>query len=194
MTSRGSSATISLGSSTSTTSYPDFLLLTQPLRISSGICAFSSLLLHFASLGTSFWLLETTHKGLAHSGLWQVCLHQECRTYWFTLLAPHIHATRAFLVMGCFCGLLSLLCVCISFERDQIFHTSLTITAAAFSFSAGFLNLIAMSVFTAVHRSSQAYSHFLLLFGSSYGLGWASVPMYSITGMLLLLTHHMTIS
>lgn len=41
-----------------------------------------------------------------------------------------------------------------------------------------------MSVFTAVYRTTKPYIQHLVIFGSSYGLGWASIPMYFITGRL----------
>ncbi|XP_061453715.1 protein NKG7-like [Rhineura floridana] len=167
--------------------------LTEPLRIGSGICSAGSLLLEFTSLSTPYWVLESTNKGLLHSGLWKVCLDPDCTLYWFSLLALPIHFTRAFLLIACFCGLISLLCICISFERDLLFRISLVRTAAAFSFCSGLFILIGMSIFTYVHKRSQSYTRDLVIFGSSYGLGWASIPMYVITGILLMLTHKTTI-
>ncbi|KAJ7304057.1 hypothetical protein JRQ81_011579 [Phrynocephalus forsythii] len=164
-------------------------LMSHPLHVCSGLSSAGSLLVQFTSLSTSYWVLEATEKGLVHSGLWKICFNPECTIYQFNILALHIHFTRGFLLIACFCGLISLLCVCISFEHIEIYHISLVKAAALWSFSGGLFILIGMSVFTAVCRSSHSYIKYLLVFGSSYSLGWASLPMYVMTGMLLMMTH-----
>ncbi|XP_063168383.1 protein NKG7-like, partial [Candoia aspera] len=188
-------ATSSVISLTSVSSLEaDLSFLTQPLKISSGICSAGSLLLEYMSLSTSYWVLETTHRGMAHSGLWKICLDPKCNLYQFNLLALHIHVTRAFLLSALFCGLIGLLFICVSFERKKLYNVSVIRAAAIFSFSAGFLILVAMSLFTATVRRSPAYAQHLLVFGSSFSLGWASILMYFITGMLLLLTDKTIVS
>ncbi|XP_029142893.1 protein NKG7-like, partial [Protobothrops mucrosquamatus] len=155
--------------------------LTQPLKISSGICSAGSLLLEYMSLSTSYWVLETTHRGMVHSGLWNICLAPKCNLYQFNLLALHIHVTRTFLLMALFCGFIGLIFICISFERNKLYNVSVIKAAAIFSFSAGFLILVAMSVFTAIVRRSPGYAQRLVVFGTSFSLGWASILMYIIT-------------
>ncbi|KAH0631398.1 hypothetical protein JD844_005706 [Phrynosoma platyrhinos] len=182
------STTVSLGASSSVESQQQIPFLSDPLRISSGICSAGSLLMQFTSLSTSYWVLESTPKGLVHSGLWKICMDPTCTPYQFNLLAPHIHVTRGFLLIACFCGLISLLCICISFEHLDFYGISVIQAAAYLSFGAGFLIMIGMCVFTAVYRSSQAYKQFLVIFGSSYSLGWASTALYAMTGILLVLT------
>ncbi|XP_053254186.1 uncharacterized protein LOC128418492 isoform X1 [Podarcis raffonei] len=83
----------------------------------------------------------------------------------------------------------SLLCVCISFERDLLFNISLLRAAVTFSLVSALLILIGMAIFTYVQRHSQPYTNYSLAFGSSYGLGWASVPMHLITAVLQILSH-----
>ncbi|KAL7981105.1 hypothetical protein Chor_005339 [Crotalus horridus] len=102
------------------------------------------MLLEYMSLSTSYWVLETTHRGMVHSGLWNICLAPKCNLYQFNLL--------------------------------------------------GFLILVAMSVFTTILRRSPGYAQRLVVFGTSFSLGWASVLMYIITGILLLLTEKTIIS
>ncbi|XP_026574612.1 protein NKG7-like [Pseudonaja textilis] len=186
------STTVSLTSITSLEINLSFL--TQPLKISCGICSAGSLLLEYMSLRTSYWVLETTYRGMVHSGLWDICLESKCNLYQFNLLALHIHVTRAFLLMGLFCGFMGLLFSCISFERNKLYDVSVIKVAAIFSFSAGFLVLVAMSLFTAILRKSPGYAQNLVIFGSSFSLGWASILMYIITGILLLLTEKTIIS
>ncbi|KAG8143382.1 hypothetical protein E2320_000635, partial [Naja naja] len=152
------STTVSLTSVTSLEINLSFL--TQPLKISCSICSAGSLLLEYMSLSTSYWVLETTHRGMVHSGLWDICLESKCNLYQFNLLALHIHVTRAFLLMALFCGFIGLLFSCISFER--------------------FLVLVAMSLFTVILRKSPGYAQRLVIFGSSFSLGWASILMYII--------------
>nr|XP_034973627.1 lens fiber membrane intrinsic protein-like [Zootoca vivipara] len=156
-------------------------LLMEPLRISSAICSAGSLLLEFISLSTPYWVLQSTKKGLVHSGLWTICIGPDCTMYWFNLLVIHIHFTRAFMVIACFCSFFSLLCVCISFERDLLFNISVLRAAVTFSLVAALLILLGMAIFTYVQRHSQPYTNYSLAFGSSYALGWASVPMHLIT-------------
>ncbi|XP_026540358.1 protein NKG7-like [Notechis scutatus] len=186
------STTVSLTSITSLEINLSFL--TQPLKISCGICSAGSLLLEYMSLSTSYWVLETTYRGMVHSGLWDICLESKCNLYQFNLLALHIHVTRAFLLMALFCGFIGLLFSCISFERNKLYDVSVIKVAAIFSFSAGFLVLVAMSLFTAILRKSPGYAQNLVTFGSSFSLGWASILMYIITGILLLLTEKTIIS
>ncbi|ETE59462.1 Lens fiber membrane intrinsic protein, partial [Ophiophagus hannah] len=134
------------------------------------------------SLSTSYWVLETTHRGMVHGGLWDICLESKCNLYQFNLLALHIHVTRAFLLMALFCGFMGLLFSCISFERNKLYDVSVIKVAAIFSFSAGFLVLVAMSLFTTILRKSPGYAQRLVIFGSSFSLGWVSILMYIITG------------
>ncbi|KAM6427739.1 uncharacterized protein PHA67_002818 [Liasis olivaceus] len=94
------------------------------------------------SLSTSYWVLETTHRGMVHSGLWKICLDPKCNLYQFNLLALHVHVTRAFLLTALFCGLIGLLFICISFERHKLYDVSVIKAAAVFSFSAGMLLLL----------------------------------------------------
>ncbi|XP_062818799.1 protein NKG7-like [Anolis carolinensis] len=187
-------ATVSLRDASSVESQQPNPFLSNPLKFSSGICSAGSLLVQFTSLTTSYWVLESTPKGLVHGGLWRICMGPTCFFYRFHLLAPHIHVARGFLLMACFCGLISLLCICVSFEHNYLYGISVIRTAGYLNLLAGFLIMIGMIVFTAVYRRSKAYTDFLLIFGSSYGLGWASIPMYAMTGILLVLTHKTIVS
>ncbi|XP_067318521.1 protein NKG7-like [Anolis sagrei] len=187
-------ATVSLRDTSSVESQQANPFLSDPLKFSSGICSAGSLVVQFTSLSTSYWMLESTRKGLVHGGLWRICLGPTCTFYRFHLLAPQIHVTRGFLLMACFCGLISLLCICVSFEHNDLYGISVVRTAAFLSFLTGFLIMIGMSIFTTFYRRSKAYTEFLLIFGSSYGLGWASIPLYAMTGILLVLTHKTIVS
>ncbi|XP_020663142.3 protein NKG7 [Pogona vitticeps] len=192
--SRGPSTTVSLRSDFSMEASQQLTFMSYPLRICSGLCCAGSLLVQFTSLSTSYWVLESTQKGLVHSGLWKICINTKCTMYQFNLLALHIHVTRGFLLMACLCGLISLLCVCFSFEHMELYHISVLKAAVVLSFSGGLFILMGMSVFTAVYRNSHSYTNYLLYFGSSYGLGWASLPMYAMTGILLMLTQKTMVS
>nr|XP_056702355.1 protein NKG7-like [Euleptes europaea] len=174
-------------------------VLTQPLRISSAVCSSGSLLMLFTSLTTSYWVTEQSSHGLIHSGLWEVCLHPHCHYFQFNILllcsspTEYLHVTRAFLILALLFGMASLLFICISFERVSMGPIYFMAIAGLLSFTTAFSILIANSVFTAVYRSKQLYLLHLVIFGSSYGLCWASLPAYIITGIIIMITHRTTL-
>ncbi|XP_054854884.1 protein NKG7-like [Eublepharis macularius] len=155
-------------------------VLTHPLRISSAICSACSLLILLTSLTTSYWVTERTPQGLIHAGLWEMCREPSCRYFPFRV-PEFLHVTRAFLIMAVLCGLVSLIFICISFEHASVGPIYFMVVAGLLSFTAGFFTLIGISVFTAVHKSKRQYIQHLIIFGSSYGLGWASISMYITT-------------
>ncbi|KAL8219396.1 UNVERIFIED_CONTAM: hypothetical protein K2H54_023605 [Gekko kuhli] len=156
-------------------------VLTHPLRISSAICSSGSSVVLFTCLTTSYWVTERSLHGLIHSGLWEICLEPTCRYIQFSA-SEHLHVTRAFIIMALLCGVASLLFICISFERVSVGPIYFMMSAGLLSFTAGFFTLIAISVFTAAYRSQEKYTQHLIIFGSSYGLCWVSIPMYVIAG------------
>ncbi|XP_077196851.1 protein NKG7-like [Paroedura picta] len=164
-------------------------VLTHPLRISSAICSCGSFLILFTSLTTSYWVTERSPHGLVHWGLWETCLRPSCFFFFFSSLAEYLHVTRAFLIMAVLCGLTSLFFICISFERVSVGPVYFMVAAGLLSCSTGFFTLIAISVFTVVNRSTEGYMRHILIFGSSYGLCWASIPIYVFTGAIIMITH-----
>ena len=91
--SRGPSTTVSLRSDFSMEASQQLTFMSYPLRICSGLCCAGSLLVQFTSLSTSYWVLESTQKGLVHSGLWKICINTKCTMYQFNLLGKIFHAT-----------------------------------------------------------------------------------------------------
>ncbi|XP_048357622.1 lens fiber membrane intrinsic protein-like [Sphaerodactylus townsendi] len=157
-----------------------FDVLTHTLRVCCAICSSGSLLILFTSLTTSYWVTEKTHQGLVHTGLWEMCLGPTCHYIEFPV-PEFLNVTRAFVMIAVVCGIASLLCICISFEYVSIGPIYLLAVAGLLSFSTGFFTLIAISVFTAVNKSKKVYLQHLMIFGSSYGLCWASIPAYITT-------------
>ncbi|XP_066494956.1 protein NKG7-like [Tiliqua scincoides] len=147
-----------------------------PLQISCAVCSTATLLLLITSLCTSYWMTETPPQGLLHSGLWEICMNDKCTLYGFSAVATFIHVIRGFLVAATFSGIMSLSCICISIQRTHLGPVPMLRTAATLSFG------------TVSYRSSKPDLQQLTRYGSSYSLGWASSPMYFLTGFLILLT------
>ncbi|XP_053124282.1 protein NKG7-like isoform X1 [Hemicordylus capensis] len=173
-------------------SQPTLTFLTQPLRIGSVVCSSASLLLLLTSLCTSYWLLESTSQGLVHGGLWEICLGPDCKIYPFGAIAPFLHASRAFLIMATLLGISSLSCSCVAFSRCRTGPVSLDTIAAGLSFGAGICILVSMAVFTISYWSANPFIQNVIIFGSSYGAGWVSFPMYTMTSGVIITTYKTT--
>ncbi|XP_034279461.1 transmembrane protein 235-like [Pantherophis guttatus] len=169
-------------------SQTNFRFLMQPLWFSSLIFCTASLMLMLVALFTPYWVTESTPHGLLHGGLWSICLDPNCDFYPVNL-AWFVHTARTFLVLGTICGFLAWCCVSFSFLRTQVSSVSLVLLASIFSITAGTLFLLGMCIFTYIYRNSRPYTQHLIIFGSSYSLAWACIPMFIITGALLMKTH-----
>ncbi|KAL8219397.1 UNVERIFIED_CONTAM: hypothetical protein K2H54_023617 [Gekko kuhli] len=97
------------------------------------------------------------------TGLWQLCQGSICHAYGMNVLG-YIHATRAFLLMGA-----------IAAAKN----------AAIASLVAGLCALIGMSVFTGVYNSNFRQGQY----GWSTAVGWASGPLFLLTGGLAFQMH-----
>ncbi|XP_075764025.1 protein NKG7-like isoform X2 [Pelodiscus sinensis] len=146
----------------------------QPLRIVSTCLALLSLLLLLLALGSDHWLVNDL--GIVQ-GLWQVCYNTICEKY--SAVSDYVDATRAFLFLAMIAGGVSSIAVITSFFRSQLGPVPLTLVSAVGSFSAGLCAMIAMAVFTG---KVVALTQGMVNFGWSFGLGWASFPLFLITG------------
>ncbi|XP_074837577.1 protein NKG7-like [Carettochelys insculpta] len=147
------------------------------LRITSTILSLLSLLLLLLALGADYWL---TSSGF-HMGLWKTCTTSCTQN---PITPDYFDATRAFLFLGMFAGFASSITLVASFFRSHLGPVSLSLVSAVGSFSAGLCAMIAMAVFTGETAAHETLSQLTL--GWSFGLGWASFPLFLLTGAMIL--------
>ncbi|XP_054855966.1 protein NKG7-like [Eublepharis macularius] len=150
----------------------------EGLRIAASVCSFVSLLLLIIALASDYWVVDSAG---GYTGLWRACARSICLSYGMNV-QDYFHATRAFLLMGMFAGAASFSGLCASFYRSRVQSISTTRLAVTATVIAGVCTLIAMSVFTGVYN--DRYSDLAASFGWSFGLGWASFPLFLITSGL----------
>ncbi|XP_054855911.1 transmembrane protein 235-like [Eublepharis macularius] len=144
------------------------------LNIATAIFASLSFGLLLAALASDYWV-----EASDHSGLWQFCKGLTCWSYGMDVHG-YIHATRAFLLMGSIAGAVSFFSLWALFCHSYIGSVSLAKIAAIASLVAGLCALTAMSIFTGVYDSRFTVGHY----GWSLGVGWASGPLFLLTGGL----------
>ncbi|CAM4624760.1 protein NKG7-like [Lepidochelys kempii] len=154
------------------------------LRIPSTALALLSLLLLLAALGSDRWLVADGHLVTSYSGLWKVCVNSGCWT--FASVPGYIESTRAFLFLAMIAGFLSFFALLASFFRSHLGSMSLTLISAVGSFSAGLCAMIALAVYTGEFAGAVNAAQRQVTFGWSFGLGWASFPLFLITGVVTL--------
>ncbi|XP_065259443.1 protein NKG7-like [Emys orbicularis] len=154
------------------------------LQIPSTVLALLSLLLLLAALGSDHWLVATSSLSTSYSGLWEVCVNSEC----CPSVPGYIEVTRLFLFLALIAGFLSFFALIASFFRSHLGSVSLTLVSAVGSYSAGLCALIALTVYTGEFVEAVNVPPGQVTFGWSFGLGWASFPLFLITGVVTLRT------
>ncbi|XP_060114274.1 lens fiber membrane intrinsic protein-like [Heteronotia binoei] len=149
------------------------------LTIGTAIFASISLGLLLAALASDYWVV-----GSDHTGLWQLCRGSICHTYGMDVLG-FIHATRAFLLMGAIAGAVSFFVLWALVCRSYTGSVSTAKIAAIASLVAGLCAIIAMSIFTGVYNRSFSQGQY----GWSLAVGWASGPLFLLTGGLAFQIH-----
>ncbi|XP_077788267.1 lens fiber membrane intrinsic protein-like [Podarcis muralis] len=148
----------------------------QALQIGAVVCAFISLLLLLIALGSDYWL----ENEVSYAGLWRSCVNigfgETCVSFGMDV-RDYVHATRAFMFFGMIAGAVSCIGLCGTFFSVQFGSISKAKTAAIASVVAAGCVLIAMATFTGCAGTQLSY-------GWSFGLGWASFPLFLITGGL----------
>ncbi|XP_053254190.1 protein NKG7-like [Podarcis raffonei] len=148
----------------------------QALQIGAVVCAFISLLLLLIALGSDYWL----ENSLSYTGLWRTCINiglaETCSSFGMDV-KDFVHVTRAFMFFGMIAGAISCIGLCGTFFSVQFGSISKAKTAAVASIVAAGCVLIAMATFTGRAGTQLSY-------GWSFGLGWASFPLFLITGGL----------
>ncbi|XP_033015099.1 peripheral myelin protein 22-like [Lacerta agilis] len=148
----------------------------QALQIGAVVCAFISLLLLLIALGSDYWLANA----LNNTGLWKYCVNvgpiYSCSSYGMNV-EDFLQATRAFMFLGMIAGAVSCIGLCGTFIGLQLGSISKAKASAIASFVAALCVLIAMATFTGSLGTEASY-------GWSFGLGWASFPLFLITGGL----------
>ncbi|XP_039369304.1 protein NKG7-like [Mauremys reevesii] len=155
-------------------------------RILSTVLALLSLLLLLAALGADHWLVANSRLVTSYSGLWKVCVNSGC--WMFASVPGYIEATRAFLFLAMIAGFLSFFALIASFFRSHLGPVSLSLVSAVGSFSAGLCAMIALAVYTGEFAGAVNVPSDQVTFGWSFGLGWASFPVFLLTGVVTLRT------
>nr|XP_028598367.1 protein NKG7-like [Podarcis muralis] len=146
------------------------------LQFSTVACAFISLLFLLIALGSDYWL----QNSVFNNGLWVGCNSKDgCHSFGMDV-PDYYHATRAFMFFGMIAGAVSCLTLIGKFFDFQCGSLSKTKTAAVASFVAALCVMIAMATFTGQTEGKGSY-------GWSFGLGWASFPLFLMTGALAFL-------
>nr|XP_020663115.1 peripheral myelin protein 22-like isoform X1 [Pogona vitticeps] len=143
------------------------------LQICSVICSFVSLLLFLISLCSNYWVVNST----VHAGLWRYCVLNACSLFGMKLGAAG-HAVRAFMLLGMIAGAVSFFGLCSSFFKSKVSSMSLIKTSANASILAALCVMIAMAIFTGASSAPG------FVYGWSFIFGWASFPLFLITGVV----------
>ncbi|XP_048357031.1 lens fiber membrane intrinsic protein-like [Sphaerodactylus townsendi] len=151
----------------------------RALQFATAILASISLGLLLAALASRDWVIF----GSSHIGLWQICNGNICQAYG-AIFPVDLHAIRFFLMVGMLAGATSFLYLWAFTCNQSIGSVSMAKIAGITSLVAGFCALIAMSVFTGVNNSA-----FMRNYGWSFAVGWASAPLFLITGGLAFYMH-----
>ncbi|XP_060641856.1 lens fiber membrane intrinsic protein-like [Anolis sagrei] len=146
------------------------------LQICATVCCFISLLLLLIALGTDYWVEDSSK----HEGLWKNCTLSNC--YDIQDPTDKLNASRAFMILGMISGAVSLLSLFATCFQTHFYSFSLAKLAAISSLFAGIAAMIAMSIYTSEHSN----------YGWSFGVGWASFPLFLITGGLAYVFHTST--
>ncbi|XP_074837573.1 protein NKG7-like [Carettochelys insculpta] len=155
-------------------------------RIPCTALALLSLLLLLAALGSNHWLVTSSSRLSSYSGLWKVCVNSGCWT--FAAVPDYLSSTRAFLLLAGVAGCVSFFALVASFFRSRLGSMSLSQVSAVGSFGAGLCTMIAMAVYTGEFAAAVTITQGQVTFGWSFGLGWASFPLFLITGVVTLHT------
>ncbi|CAI5781223.1 protein NKG7-like [Podarcis lilfordi] len=91
--------------------------------------------------------------------------------------AAYIDATRTFMFFAVIAGVISCICLCGNFFSFQLRSISKTKSSAIASLVAALCVMIGMAIFTGQTGGIAPY-------GWSFGLGWATFPLFLITGGL----------
>ncbi|XP_029141333.1 protein NKG7-like [Protobothrops mucrosquamatus] len=153
------------------------------LQFAATFFSFISLLFLLAALGSDYWIVDSSK----HLGLWKFCDHGTCYSLGVKSVSAFIHATRTFMFLGMISGAVSLVGLCTLNGKCSLANIGISAGWIAYigSFIAGFCVMIAMSIFTGEFGLTNQY-------GWSFGLGWASFPLYLLTGSLLYKLHKST--
>ncbi|XP_070805423.1 lens fiber membrane intrinsic protein-like isoform X1 [Pituophis catenifer annectens] len=148
------------------------------LHIGAGVCSCISLLCLLLALGSDYWIADS---GL-HIGLWKYCEHELCDSLGVEGVSASFHAIRTFMFLGMIAGAVSLGGLCTMNRQPSLGNISMSWITYIASFTAGLCVMIAMSIFSGGIGSTKLY-------GWSFGLGWASFPLFFITGWLTYKLH-----
>ncbi|CAM4629848.1 unnamed protein product [Lepidochelys kempii] len=156
-------------------------------RILSTVLALLSLLLLLVALGSDHWLVDDAVLESLHEGLWKSCLNSVCGQ--ISSASVSLKVTRVFTVLGVIAGSVSSFALLASFLHSHPGSVSLTLVSFLGSFSAGLCAMIALAVYTGEFAGAVNVAPGQVTFGWSFGLGWASFPLFLITGVVTLVAH-----
>ncbi|XP_074837575.1 protein NKG7-like [Carettochelys insculpta] len=149
------------------------------LRVARPTLALLSLVLLLAALASNHWLLQRKKQYVIHSGLWKHCLNLQCLIP--LKVTDFLQATRGCLILAALLGCLSCVALSISFFRSHLGSVSMTLVSAAGSFSAGLCATTAMTLYTLQGAKGMLIPMARVSYNWSFGLGWASCPLFFLT-------------
>ncbi|XP_058052204.1 protein NKG7-like [Ahaetulla prasina] len=151
------------------------------LHFGAAFCSCISLLCLLSALASDYWVADSTH----HLGLWKLCNLRACYPLGVELVSASLHAIRTFMFLGMIAGAVSLGGLCVMTRQPSLGKISMSRITCIASFTAGLCIMIAMSISTADISSTKFY-------GWSFIVGWASFPLYFLTGCLTYILHKNT--
>ncbi|CAM5124797.1 unnamed protein product [Natator depressus] len=159
----------------------------QACSVGSCLLATLSLVLLCVALSTDYWLVAYGGGVTSHSGLWQQCLADVCRSP--DRITGYIQATRAFLILATLGTAASVLFLLVSLMSCVHSPVSTDLLAAITGFAAGSCTLIAMGVFSGESWHKNQDRMIQLTFEWSFYLGWAALPLLGLGGAFALVAH-----
>uniref|UniRef100_A0A8C3I327 Uncharacterized protein n=1 Tax=Chrysemys picta bellii TaxID=8478 RepID=A0A8C3I327_CHRPI len=142
-------------------------------RILSTVLALLSFLLLLVALGSDHWLVATSHLGSLHEGLWKSCQNSVCEQISSASgkgspAPPGNPPLPPASTIGQVC--------------PWLWEESGGQGVLAVPFAPGLCTMIALAMYTGEFAGAVNAAHSQVTFGWSFGLGWASFPLFLITG------------
>uniref|UniRef100_A0A6I8NHB9 Natural killer cell granule protein 7 n=1 Tax=Ornithorhynchus anatinus TaxID=9258 RepID=A0A6I8NHB9_ORNAN len=157
-------------------------------RIAATLCGTLSLVFLVVALSTSAWIVANGPGNSIHAGLWGSCLNGNCILF---KSSANINVTKTFTIISSICGMITVLFLIISFFPSLSSSLSyLPLISCISAFTAGICGLVGMAVYTGEFwDNSHVKPGIQVFFAWSFYLGWASVALFIVTGILSIAFH-----
>ncbi|XP_038623314.1 protein NKG7 [Tachyglossus aculeatus] len=154
-------------------------------RVAATLCGTLSLTFLVVALSTDAWVVANGPRNSIHAGLWGNCLNGDCILF-KSYGNISINVTRAFTIISSICGVITVVFFIISFFPSLSSSLPyLPLTSCISAFTAGICGLVGMAVYTGEFwENSYSKPTIQVFFAWSFYLGWASVILFVMTGIL----------